>query len=178
MGGNEWPYYEWTDAFTGDLTGKIRSSDVERCLLPRYTKDGGVTARVMSFMAVNRSTQFPEEAFSVIDYLMREEAQCKSMLYDYYFCDGFPLQNDLGSEEKPLNAARGEKGLPEPYMSELLQIKDQITAVNIEGELDVTLNDMMNSLIIEETVDMESSTAIPKDLVEKTYEKMARALKE
>ena len=178
MGKNEWPYYEWTDAFTGDLTGKIRSSDVERCLLPRYTKDGGVTARVMSFMAVNRSTQFPEEAFSVIDYLMREEAQSKSMLYDYYFCDGFPLQNDLGSEEKPLNAARGEKGLPEPYMSELLQIKDQITAVNIEGELDVTLNDMMNSLIFGETVDIESSTAIPKDLVEKTYEKMARALKE
>lgn len=42
----------------------------------------------------------------------------------------------------------------------------------------ILLTAVMPVLIFEETVDMESSTAIPKDLVEKTYEKMSRALKE
>ncbi|MBP3704533.1 MAG: extracellular solute-binding protein, partial [Clostridia bacterium] len=78
--------------------------DTEMALAPAYSKNGGVTASVTSFAAVNRSTKFPEAAFTVIDLLMQESMQLES---DIYSCvlphdNSIPMQHDLGQEAKPL----------------------------------------------------------------------------
>lgn len=128
--------------------------DTEMTLVPQYNKNGGITATVTAYAAVNRNTSFPTEAFSVIDYLMQEETQRYSELYSHYFADGVPLQHDLGSEEKNLRVSHsttsGELNtnsmyLQEPYFSEFLAIKEQITAVNFQSQLDNTMRDMLGA---------------------------------
>ena len=177
MNSNEWISYEWSNSLFSDSYHALRSSDTEKCLVPRYTKDGGIAAQITAFMAVNRSSKHPEKAFSVIDYLMQEDVQRYNELYHEYFCDGYPLQNDLGSEEKAFGDDDLCTSFSQKHMKELLSIKEQITAVNIIGELDSIMEDMMLDLIYC-MADTEYSADIPREVVSEAYEKMAQAMKE
>ncbi len=182
MNESERPEPIWSTGDFGTLRYEIdhRSAvepDAEYCLLPRYTKDGGVAARVTAFMAVNRSTKFPEEAFSVIDYLMQEKMQRENYLFSWLFARGFALQNDLGSGEKPFGEGNLEEFLHEPHMGQLLEIKEQITAVSIDSELDVNLDRMFKELFLASGTEC-IDTDLPREPVQKTYERMAQAMKE
>lgn len=182
MDANEWPpnYSEYMGDM-GSLLWELRTS-TEMQFVPRYNIDGGITARVTNFMAINRNTKFPEEAYSVIDYLMQEDMQRNSRLYNIYFSDGFPLQNDIGSEEKPLNEETsgmftyGEY-LSAQHMEELLAMKEQISAVNIDSELDYIFREMWEELSMAMRT-ADGYADIPREPVTKAYEKMARAMKE
>lgn len=124
--------------------------DTEMSLVPIYSVDGGVTASVSSFAAVNRNTKFPEESFTVIDYLMQERVQSGSKIYRFLLDDGIPLQDDLCQEEKPISASVD----PQRYFSaahyeEFSEIKKQITAVNFRSELDLILEEILETTATE-----------------------------
>jgi len=145
-------------------------------LVPMYSINGGVTASVRSFAAVNRNTNFPKESFAVIDYIMQEESQRESVLYSRFFVDSIPLQNDLGSSEKPLEStSKTLRYLEDPLFEDLLLIKDQITAVNFESELDAVLNELVASCSQDESF---SDAGVAESYAAYAYEKMERMIGE
>ena len=102
---------------------------------------------------------------------MQEKMQRGNDIYYEYFSSGLPLQNDLGSEEKSLGMHYStQRFLPEPYYSELLEIKEQITAVNFRSELDGVIGELVFNNTMSDTV--------PRDAVSKAYEKMKRMMGE
>ena len=44
-------------------------------MIPVYSMDGDVTATVEAYTGINRNTKHAEEAFFVVDYLMRVDVQ-------------------------------------------------------------------------------------------------------
>lgn len=143
----------------------------EMTLVPVYSADGGVTASIRSFTAVNRNTKHPEEAFSVIDYLMCEEAQQNSVLYENFFASDLTLQNDLGSEEKPLNNMYYANKFMNPINhKELLDIKELITAVNFVSELDMLVSRL--------AYDGYFAGSVTQQQVSDTYKQMKRRMAE
>lgn len=142
--------------------------DTEIALVPSYSSSGGVTASVLSFAGVNRNTNYPEEAFSVIDFLLQEEMQLNS---EFYFLmlgrRGVPLQNDLGQNAKPYY---GRYFLNQELFEDLLEIKQQITAVNYNSELDMMLDNLVSSCLWND--------AVLKEEVSEVYSKMERMIGE
>jgi len=146
--------------------------DEEMEMIPLYSRNGGVTAAVTAYAAVNRNTDYPEEAFTVIDLLMREKAQQESELY--YTCfilwDSFPLQDDLGREEKPLLAhSNPPRYLEKPYYEDLQAIKEQITEVTFRDEF---------NLVLENTIGRFYRKTYDRAVVSEAYEKMERMIGE
>ena len=147
------------------------STDTEMTLVPLYSTDGGVTATITAYAAVNRNTAYPEKAFSVIDYIMQEKTQRESELYTEYFNDGLPMQNDLGSEKKTLWATMNpQRFLEEPYFKDLLSIKEEITAVNFMSEFDIILEGLAFDSVFDDSFSDET--------ISEAYEKMERMVGE
>lgn len=175
--------YETYDASYLDLIWDVHRQradfGTDMTLVPTYSIDGGVTARITAFAAVNRNTKKAEEAFSVIDYLMQERMQCESEFFSEYFNSGLPLQNDLGSEEKMLGRnINPQRFLMEPYYSELLAIKEQITAVNFESELDGVLGALLFDYRFACLVAGEEPGTVPREEISAAYDKMERMMGE
>lgn len=151
--------------------------DEDMTLVPLYSADGGVTASIRSYAAVNRNTKFPKEAFSVIDYIMQEDMQRNSYLYYKYYANGLPMQNDLGQEGKSLYAnSLTERVLDEPYFEDLLSIKDQIAAVNFQNGLDSVLHELMADISFDHNIN--GATTIDRAVISEAYEKMKRMMGE
>ena len=134
-----------------------------------------MTATITSYAAVNRGTRHPEEAFAVIDYIMSEDMQRKGDLYSQPFDLGLPLQNDLGSKEKPLQAKHEHLGLSiryldDMYFEDFLCIKDQITAVNF----DTDINAVLDALVL----DTRNNGELKREDVSEAYEKIKRLVGE
>ena len=147
----------------------------EMALVPVYSRNGGVTASITAFAAVNRNTKYSEEAFTVLDYLMREDFQRNSEMFSLYFTDGIPMQNDLAQEGKDIYAfGRSDGGfvLPQKQAEDLLAIKEQITAVNFNTELDIALKELMYISIF------ENNSQVSPEAVSDCFDKMERMLGE
>ena len=169
---NELQYLE-TQAGYFDLIYQIGIPyfETDMALVPTYSMDGGVTASILSYAAVNRNTRLPQKAFSVIDYLMCEESQRTGLLYDSFFSGGLPLQHDLGSAEKSLRAnSNPERSLDAPYFEDLLVIKEQITAVNFQNKLDYELLLLMR--------EYQDCGMVSREDVAEAYTKMKRMIGE
>lgn len=53
-------------------------------LVPFYSDDGGNTAVITAFAAVNRNTRRPEDAFKVIDLFMSTGKQTSNTMFAYH----------------------------------------------------------------------------------------------
>ena len=110
---------------------------------------------------------------------MQERMQCESVFFSEYFNSGLPLQNDLGSEEKMLGRnIDPQRFLMEPYYSELLAIKEQITAVNFESELDGVLGALLFDYRFACLVAGEEPGTVPREEIFAAYDKMKRMMGE
>lgn len=76
--------------------------DPDSVLIPQYNRDGGVTAYIIAFGAVNINTKVPEGAFRVLDVLMSKEVQKDSELFS--MDRGAPVHMELLSSEEKVNA--------------------------------------------------------------------------
>lgn len=150
--------------------------DEEMGMIPMYSREGGVTASITAYAAVNRNTAYPVEAYTVIDFLMQERMQQENEIYYIGFVthDGIPLQDDLLQEEKPLKYVNPVRYLEEPYYEDLSAIKRQITNVNFRNELDVTLESIVSNWALEY---LKSGT-YDKEAVSEAYANMKRMVGE
>lgn len=72
--------------------------------IPLYSDDGGVTAEITSYAAINRNTKYPREAFLLLDYLASYDVQSTEWLSQYLYTCGdrssMPMYDPLMSEEE------------------------------------------------------------------------------
>lgn len=120
-------------------------------LVPLYSDDGGCTALISSFAAINRNTDRPEDAFRVLDILMSTSYQCNSVLFRnfIYFENGepgMPVHSELMSEQF---VVRGDSAnnrwfsLTPDNFETVCAVREQISGVQFYGLLNDTLETMM-----------------------------------
>lgn len=143
------PYYHWlagpgfTDSSVADPQVKVHDQG-PITMVPLYSDDGGMTAAVTSYVAINRSTKHADEAFFLADLLLRKETQQFSALYTnwlvYGDAVGIPVYADAMQDTCPISW----NGMTDWHMSaenyeNFSAARSQITRVRFQGGLEEAL---------------------------------------
>ena len=115
-------------------------------LVPFYSDDGGATAMVQIYAAVNSNTRRPQDAFDVIDYFLATNRMQDSDLFKWYLYPvgrhtSMSIHEDMCSEAYPLN--RDSFYTSEENFAAMSAVRDQITNVQFAGQLNIELQNMM-----------------------------------
>lgn len=105
--------------------------------LPAYNTTGGITANICTFAAVNRNTEYPNESFAIIDYLLSKEAQKNDNIYLHML--GLPTDIEIGSKDEPLH----NRYMNESNFQEFTAVRDQINEVKFYTPLDTVFSDTL-----------------------------------
>ncbi len=137
--------------FAGDMANGLTKNETVT-MVPLYSDDGGVTAQIMAYAAVNRNTKRPEDAFAVIDLLLKTNYQQASLIFDFWIFNyggGASVHEDLMSKEYPMWTP-GERQISgmDWYMNDenfasFCAVRDSITNVQYLGALNSILHEMM-----------------------------------
>ncbi len=173
----EWPFTQkreealYTEGMAGeDLTNKQFNMPIT--ILPMYSDDGGITVSVYHYAAINRNTEHPDKAYTVIDLLMRESTQLKSNLFSIIIAGtrAIPLNNNAYHPDYPVNNSHS---MQDTSLQELTDIKEQITTVNfytdLAGDIDTLLYNCETAREQNEPIDQ---------IVHEVYVEMQRKLGE
>jgi len=140
---------EGTYSNNGGILNGLTEND-PLTLVPLYSDDGGSTAVITSFAAVNRNTRYPEEAFKVIDLLMTTSRQANSDLFHQFIYPkmdykGMPLHEDLMSSQYTMreNYTQDHWSLTDENFEAVCAVRDTISNVHFTGALDIVLESMM-----------------------------------
>ncbi len=148
------------------------SADVEYEIMSVPSNNGGYTALITSYAAINRNTSYPQEAFTVIDTLLRTDVQQKFKLYtDSLHYGGFPVHEQLCSGAYPAGVAQRE--FSDNVFSELSEIRSNISAARFYGTLDAKLHELI--FLYSAAIEKEEST---DDVVASVYRNMEQSLRE
>jgi len=118
-------------------------------LVPFYSDDGGATAVVLNYMAINANTRRPEDAFKVIDRLMSRNMQQNKAFYieDLYMSLGaMPMYEELMRKDDPIER-HSDTHIGTFYSDEnyetVCALRDSIARARFAGELDMMLFNLM-----------------------------------
>ncbi|MBO5253883.1 MAG: carbohydrate ABC transporter substrate-binding protein [Clostridia bacterium] len=120
-------------------------------LVPFYSDDGGNTAVITAFAAVNRNTRRPEDAFKVIDLLMSTGRQTNSTMFAYHIYSksnyaGMPMHEEVMSQKYEMrvdSAINFWFSLDDNNFRKVCAVRDQITVAQFSGALNAELENMM-----------------------------------
>lgn len=114
----------------GPVNDSILTPDEEQnyWMVPAYNREGGVTARVERFAAVNRNTDHPEEAWAILKALLGETGQRNLEVTGF----GLPVYMGLGQKGAP---CAGGWYLDEWDYRQLEGLQEQINAVEFNTPL-------------------------------------------
>lgn len=104
-------------------------------MIPLYNLSGGVTASITTFAAINRNARYPDEAFSVIDYLLDPEVQQTSNIFQYCM-QGLPVYTGTGNGDTPSGSCWQ---MNEENYRTVTEIQEQINVANFPGPVDASL---------------------------------------
>ncbi|MBP3704706.1 MAG: hypothetical protein J6I98_04140, partial [Clostridia bacterium] len=112
-------------------------------MIPIYSDDGGVTATVTGFMAIDANTDRAEDAFFLLDFIMSREWQRKNVLYAHYEKEagGIPVHEDLMQRTCPI-FARSQFYLLDENYAEYSRVREQINRVYFQGTFTDIFDDM------------------------------------
>lgn len=170
----EQDYYSAVEVFAG-LSLSVNSFNKPITLIPMYCDDGGVTATISAYAAVNRNTQYPEEAFSVIDILMSREMQQNSHFYSSYIwgdLNTLLMHEDLFQKDSAAN--RSSYYLIDENFQELCEVRDQITGANFRGRY----REVLNENLLLRCRKAANEGAPIEEIVHEVYEDLQRRVKE
>lgn len=120
-----------------DLSG----DSTDYCIIPARNVNGGVTANISAFAAINRNARYPDLAFKIIDFMMSTENQQKSRFYSARVL-GLPVHMDIGSEEYPMTAGGRPWYMSEDNFKEFCAARDEITEAKYLGPVDKAVQDI------------------------------------
>jgi len=144
--------------------------------IPISSDDGGYTAAIMTYAAVNRNTELGLEAFRVIDRLLSTHMMCQSPLYSNCLYDlsgyGIPMHEDVLSEAYPIR--NNNWYLSEANFAAFDAVRDQITAAQFTDTLFYAFDGMM--VDVSDAVNHGEEDLAP--LVSEWYSKMRRQISE
>lgn len=116
--------------------GGLRSSDAFS-LVPVYSNEGGYTAYITSFAAINRNTEKPEEAFLLLDYLLSPDGAQSDLYSVLVSFVGMPVHMDLGAEEFPIGGLEGAKWyFSQENYEEYCDLRDNISSIRFSTPLE------------------------------------------
>ena len=76
----------------------IRSEEgVQYHMIPAYNRKSGVTAFVRTYAAINRNTEYPDHAYSILKSFFSAEGQRNNVITGF----GLPVRTGLGQESDP-----------------------------------------------------------------------------
>lgn len=145
-----------------DYAVDLISSEERARMIPLYNQQGGVTAVVTSWAAVNHNTKHPQEAFQVLDLLLSEHTM-RGELYENL--TGMPVGEQMGSglAKIPMGDFKGVTwGMSAGNFAEYQRVLRQINAVRFQDSLDNQLFQLMLRTVYaadEETVTQKVSAA-------------------
>ncbi|MBO5253386.1 MAG: extracellular solute-binding protein [Clostridia bacterium] len=149
-------------------------------LIPMYSDDGGVTANISAFAAINRNTKRPEEAFAVLDLLMSKRVQQTNNFFTSPFLLGdlrsFPMHEELFQEDTALSMEGGAYMTPE-NLKELCEVRGQITGANFAGRTVQILKSLHYDAIRLKEQQTADDLSV-KALVHEAYENLEHRVKE
>lgn len=120
---------ESLSGFAIDLNG-----EKEYTIIPSYNRDGGITANVTAFAAINRNARRPDEAFKIIDYLLKPQVQLTSPLFQNRM-EGMPVYMNTGDE----NTIVGSWRMNASNFQAIYALREQINIAKFPGPLDASI---------------------------------------
>ena len=150
----------------------LQNNELEYAVFPVPNQEGGVTAGVTRYAAVNRNTEHPQEAFAFIEQLFREELVTGGSLvannYNYY-----PLNftYDLPVKEQVLLKYM-EPNTQEATMISLWAAVERIDSAKVYSDLDLDIYQLYY------TYYLERPEETLEELVEQTISSMKMTLAE
>lgn len=111
-------------------------------IIPARNVNGGVTADISAFAAINRNARYPDLAFNIIDFLMSVDNQRSSALFRSRLTLGMPVHMDLGGKEYPLAAGESTYYMSEANFTEYCTARDEITEARFPGPVDEAVRDI------------------------------------
>ena len=195
--------YAFSDEYSvRDLEGKVcvGTNGIEwnepHTLVPLYSDDGGVTAEISAYAAINRNAKNPDHAFLVLDYLSSYEAQRSERIYvdclykkfggTYMYgtyeveIGNIPMYDTLMSEEERVyfwapNTDLSMQGwyLPDESFAAFCAVRDQITHVRFRNAIDLELTQ-----IYRDYHDAIRFGGAPDEVVATGYRRMQQMLRE
>lgn len=156
-----------------------RNSQEEQTVFAYPNDQGGVTACVQTYAAVNRNTEKPEQAFSLLDFLLSNEVLSGQ---------GFPCGEDKwagrnnffvsGTGGISVNQTVAQKMCRSQISKDALQkMNRQITAVRYNSQLDSEIDQLCEECLMGRMQQPEYE-AERKEAVTRTYERMKMQLSE
>jgi len=149
-------------------------TDVEKPweMVSLHSVNGGYTALITSYAAVNRNTQRPEDAFTVIDLLLRTHVQQNYRIYnEAFFWGGFPIHEELLQEEYPVGAL--DDSVSDAQFKEICKVREEITSAHFTGALGIELQKMLF-----ECVQVAEANENVDEIISNAYRAMNRILAE
>jgi len=180
------------------------AANTDATMIPLYSDDGGVTATITAYAAINRNTLRPKDAYEVIDFLLSTEIQRGGGIYQYFYADytddtqSVPMHNnlmngpenslyewrpyaiyDMTDEANPLrpieaNPSRGGWYMKPVNFETYAAVRDQITRARFRSELDIQFDKLYWDYHRADLFD----TGEQDEIVAKAYETMKRMMKE
>lgn len=128
-----------------DFYPNLAASQDEKILVGIPNKNGGITAEIGTYIAVNRNTKIPDEAFSFLDLLFRDEilfgpgievgTKWGGNMFQRWFSDKDHL---ILNQE----LAKRYPDLSEADLTALEELDNQINAVSFYSDLEKELEDL------------------------------------
>ncbi|MCH5352766.1 MAG: hypothetical protein J1E06_04785, partial [Acutalibacter sp.] len=133
-----WDFF-WREHYSPEQPNEV--TDLDFTFFPLRNLEGGSTAVVNAYCAVNAATEREEQALAVIDALLYRDHQKGGMLYQHFA--GMPINKELVSPEiKYINLP---PLTPKQYET-WLRICEDINIVRFPSPLDRELNAMMRDI--------------------------------
>ena len=156
-----------------------RFSGEEEAVFAFPNDQGGVTARVNTYAAINRNTELPEQAFAALDFLLSNEVISG---------EGFPYGEDKwagrgdsffpGTGGISVNQTLAQEACKSQTAKDAFQkMNSQITAVRYPSILDQEIQQMYWAADLN-AFGPQSDEATRKELVSRAYERMEMQLSE
>ena len=128
---------------------ELKIVDDPLTIVPMYSDDGGITATVLAYAAINANTKQPDKAFFVLDYIFGLEFQQTSPVFQLLCTDALPVHMDLLAMECPLQYHYNTPMLGGYYLEdgtyeEWCEARDSITDAVFADEVYYTLEAMYN----------------------------------
>lgn len=128
-----------------DFYPNLAASQDEKILVGIPNKNGGITAEIGTYIAVNRNTKIPDEAFSFLDLLFRDEILFGPGIKVGDKGGGSRFQSWFSDKDHlSLNQelAKRYPDLSEADLTALEELDNQINAVSFYSDLEKELEDL------------------------------------
>ena len=159
-------------------------NNIPLTMVPLYCDDGGVTAKITTFAAINANTKRAEDAFALLDAMFSHQAALELDLYVSLAATGAPVFEDMFSPEfaKAYREAHKDKTkMTEAYsfgwdsfnqenFDEFDRIRRQITCTQFSGQIPTELWNLLDDCL--------TNPENTEQLVHETYQRIRQMLGE